>query len=525
MRANLMLLIFLLTGISASAFAQNDLSVRNDRLGGFYTRGETATFEVANPGDKITITVVDPQNQAALRREQATTGSRTAAVAVETGRLPRLGLYRISAVASSGKAAQTTFAVAPPSKDIVAPRDSRFGVIFQPKGANEQAADIARSLRSAGARWIDIDIPLARINPSEGVYDWETTGRSEKSNFDAFVRAAHNENLCLMLKFLGQADWISKRTGKDVHASWDAALNLSPPSDPKKWAEVVAAVVKRYGDLCDTWEIGNEPEGHGYFKGSDEEYMAYLETTANAIRATQPNATIVAASLYNGGGVLPRLVRRPDLFDIMSVHYLTGPGPAESPIEHYRNALADSGTSKPIWNTESRGNKCAPTSPDESSAYRSGARNQSPIKAFARNFALGVPRVFVFSWNLDEEPSFVNEDYSPKLCAVEYRTMTDYLEGARFVRAVAVGENLSGFQFRRGGRDFLVAWSDRANYEPTVSIPLLDEKGEPLGRDAFIVDATGNTRKPVAEYGRITIDLTYRPIFIFNLKAEALSAE
>ena len=494
----------------SAASGEEALSIRHQRTGALYTVGEPIVVSVSGP-PRVSVEVTDSENRPVPSPSSAVSqASAGGSVTLEPGRLP-LSWYTLT-VTAGNKSARTAFGVVPPLNDRVAARQSRFGAIVSPRGELAAIPDIVHSLKLAGVRWLDIDIPMAQLNPGKGVYDWESVGRTGRAHFDAFARAAHKEGLCLMLKFLGQADWVSKRTGKDVHASWDPALNLSPPGDAAQWAEAVRAVVGRYRDVCDTWEIGNEPEGHGYFKGSDDEYMAYLETTARAIRAVQPKATIVAASMYNGGGVLPRLVKRPDLFDVMSVHYITGPHGDISPLSHYLTAMKEAGISKTVWNTESRGNGGAsPPTPGESSHYSAeGAHNQSPTKAYVRNFALGVSRVFVFSWNLDEGRTIVDRDDTPRRSTVEFRTMADQLEGAEFVRKVELGKDFSGYHFR-GGDDFLVAWSDVAGRAMRVRLT--------AKQNLTLTDTMGRTKTAPAENGVTTVEVAYEPVFVHGLAA------
>jgi len=490
------------------------LAIKCDRTGALYSTGELATFTVTGGAGQLSVGAVDFYGRKVIERILLPPENKQAAVAVDTAQLPRLGWHNVT-VTADGKSASTVFATVPPPISRMPADQSPFGAIVSSRLRDNQVADFARSLKLVGVRWVDIDVPLAQLNPKEGEYIWDASGGLHpRQNFDRLVHSIYDEGLCLMLKFLGQADLISKRKGKELHAYWDAQLNLSPPSDPEKWAEVVAAVVGRYGGICHTWEIGNEPEGHGYFKGTDEEYTDYLETTSKAIRAVQPNATVVAASMYHGGGVLPRLVKRPDLYDIMSVHYLTGPADSISPLSHYQKALDAAGVKKVIWNTESRGTGGdEPPKPDETSHYRTdGARNQSPTKAYVRNLALGIPRVFVFSWNTGEGRQLVNPDFTPRWATVEYRTMVDQLEGARFVREVKLGNDLNGFQFQRGSDNILVAWSDLARHKAPIKLTAM--------RTLLVTDIMGNGTEISPAGGGASVSVSYQPVFITGVDAD-----
>lgn len=186
-----------------------------------------------------------------------------------------------------------------------------------------QLPDFPAAINKAGFGRVQADIPLSRINPSEGVYNFNY------GNFEVALKTLRQSGLHILLKFLSQADWIS-RDPKGAHADWDETLNLTPPKG--KWQGVVRQVVGRYGAYCQAWQIGNEPDGEGFFHGSSDDYMAYLEWTTTAIRSVQPNAVVVAGKLFRGlaepnsyGDVLRKLVRLPDLFDVLSVHYPLAP--------------------------------------------------------------------------------------------------------------------------------------------------------------------------------------------------------
>jgi len=270
----------LFCALLSTGAAEEPLSLSQNRTGALYTGSEPIARSLTGPLPD-SIEVFDSQNRPVPRPFSTPTGaSAVHSLTIEPGKLAP-GWYTVTVKAGTEKVS-STFAVVPPLHDRVPTHQSRFGAIVSPRGELEKIPDIVHSLKLAGVRWLDIDIPLAHLNPQKGVYHWDYAGRTGRAHFDAFARAAHKEGLCLMLKFLGQADWISKRSDKEVHAYWDPALNLSPPRKAEEWTEVVQAVVRRYRDRCDTWEIGNKPEGHGYFKGSDDEYMAYLETTARA---------------------------------------------------------------------------------------------------------------------------------------------------------------------------------------------------------------------------------------------------
>ena len=72
--------------------------------------------------------------------------------------------------------------------------------------------------------------------------------------------------------------------------------NTTQPKDPKKWADFITAFVthlqERYGhDEVKTWyfEVWNEPNLEGFFKGKQEDYFKLYANTARAIKSVSPD--------------------------------------------------------------------------------------------------------------------------------------------------------------------------------------------------------------------------------------------
>ncbi|MFN4179388.1 MAG: GH39 family glycosyl hydrolase, partial [Armatimonadota bacterium] len=317
----------------------------------------------------------------------------------------------------------------------------------------------ASAIKRAGFSWVQTDIPLSRINPSEGIYDFNY------GNFEFALKTLSQSGLKILLKFLGQADWIS-RDPKGAHADWDATLNLTPPKDKAKWQEVVRQVVRRYSAYCQAWQIGNEPDGGGFFRGSADDYMAYLEWTATAIRSVQPNAIIVAGELFRGlvepnsyGDVLRKLVRRPELFDVLSVHYPLAPPEHAGGMEDYLQAMRDAKIVKPIWNTEQGAGITCDYLPEGATTHirTEGGLRLSPLKAVAHSLASGCEKVFLFSWNYDQS----SIGYRPDVQA-ECQVTATQLDGVTFVRKIDLHDrDLTIYLFRhRNGEHILTVWTE-----------------------------------------------------------------
>lgn len=366
----------------------------------------------------------------------------------------------------------------------------------------------AAAIKQAGFSWVQVDIPLSRINPSEGVYDFNY------GNFEVALKTLSQSGLRILLKFLGQADWIS-RDPKGAHADWDDTLNLTPPRDKAKWQEVVQQVVRRYGAYCQAWQIGNEPDGGGFFRGSADDYMTYLEWTATAIRSVQPNAIIVAGELFRGlvepnshGDVLRKLVRRPELFDVLSVHYPLAPPEHAGGMEDYLQAMKEAKIVKPIWNTEQSAGITCDYLPEGATTYirMEGGLRLSPLKAVAHSLALGCEKVFLFSWNYDQS----SIGYRPDV-QVECRVAATNLDGVNFVRKIDLNDrDLTIYLFRRrNGEHILTVWTEVKR----KVVPLRIQAEQAV----TVVNYKGDVQTLMPRNGRVQIVAEFCPKVVRNL--------
>lgn len=377
-----------------------------------------------------------------------------------------------------------------------------LGVIAAPlKRVDGRKKDV-QAMKRAGIRWVQLDIPLSRINPKAGEFHWDY------GEYEAGLRVFKQNGLLPVLKFLGQADYLSQDP-KGAHADWDETLNLTPPREHQQWQEVVRRTVAQYGAHCRHWQIGNEPDGGGYFRGSAEDYIRYLEWTVTAIRSVQPNAVILGGELFRGqvevgsyGDVLSRLVRRPDLFDVLSVHYPLGRPEDAGPMEDYQRAMRAAGIRKPIWNTEQQASvSCEGMPPGTTTHIRTeGATCLSPLKAVGHCIGMGMEKVFLISWDYDEGGLAYRPALFPE-CAVASRE----LAGTTPLRHENFGNrDLTTYLLRKGdGKGVLAFWTEVSG----TTVPLIVE----TERSLRVVNHSGEARTLSSKGGVVRLTATFCP--------------
>jgi beta-xylosidase len=173
--------------------------------------------------------------------------------------------------------------------------------IIQPRNSKE----IRSSNWSVGAEMMDRDFTLyknwknylgklgvkkariqsgwARCEKIKGIYDW-----------------AWLDEIIYDMVAQGVEPWISLSYGNPVYTGGGGTtLNAAVPKSAEAiegWSKFVKAILQRYGDFVDEWEVWNEPN----YKIEASDYANLLITTAEIIRADRPKATVIAFAIGSG---------------------------------------------------------------------------------------------------------------------------------------------------------------------------------------------------------------------------------
>ena len=138
------------------------------------------------------------------------------------------------------------------------------------------------AVAKTGASWLRVLIDWNLVEPMPGAFDW--------GYVDYWVNGAVSRGLRVLGVIAYTPDW-ARKPGTDY---------TGPPVDPAVFASFAKKVVERYGDRASSWEIWNEPNVPWFFGYTDNRAAAYtqlLKAAYPAIKAAQPNSTVVSAGL------------------------------------------------------------------------------------------------------------------------------------------------------------------------------------------------------------------------------------
>ncbi len=172
-------------------------------------------------------------------------------------------------------------------------------------------ANYREHLGPLGAKGIRLQAGWAKCEKQPGVYNWEW--------LDAIVDDAVAQ---------GVRPWLETSYGNTIYeGGGDTGLGGGLPRSPDAlaaWDRWVRALVRRYRDRVNQWEVWNEPDLGK--KNAAEDYTALFVRTATIIRAEQPGARIyglgLAGRLDFADAFLARLKQqgRTDLVDAITIH-------------------------------------------------------------------------------------------------------------------------------------------------------------------------------------------------------------
>ncbi|UVO12750.1 glycoside hydrolase family 5 protein [Mycobacterium sp. SVM_VP21] len=131
-------------------------------------------------------------------------------------------------------------------------------------------------IRELGVTDLRLGVPWLYIQPTATTYDW--------TQMDNVINTAHSMGFTITAAITG-------------NPAWDGAL-ISGAPDPTAYANFAADVAERYGSEIGSYEIWNEPNGVIFYSPlSAETYTTVLQAAYTAIKAVDPDATVLAGAL------------------------------------------------------------------------------------------------------------------------------------------------------------------------------------------------------------------------------------
>ena len=253
--------------------------------------------------------------------------------------------------------------IAPPSATAIDQRPTTVAVTAQQMYFYSQTdTDKAMALlKDAGIDTIRIQMPWAGIEPADDTYDWAAV--------DRMVNSANANGIKVLGTINATPDWA---------AVPDQPQLAGHPADLNAFGDFVTEVATRYQGKIADYEIWNEPNAAIFWAPTPDaaQYTALLKVAYTAIKAVDPDAVVIAASVVAaaekpGGSAINPVTFVSQMyaagaagyFDAIAYHpylyslaFSAGEGHAGVPItlaeQIYAVMVANGDGNKKIWATE-----------------------------------------------------------------------------------------------------------------------------------------------------------------------------
>lgn len=347
-------------------------------------------------------------------------------------------------------------------------------------------------------------LTLARESGA-GVVRWQFNWRDHEPNPGQWQWETSDEHI---------ATW--NQAGIDIHAimhfppEW--AL-VNPPfgfvpkgvelawNDPNNgWGEYCSRFAQRYRGKIDSYEIWNEPDLNNYWDGTSEQYFYVLRSCYQAIKAADPNATVVMAgmALFIEPEFLPQVIRRAAIdpqgaannhyFDAVAIHMYADPGLAYDLTVSTRTLLDNFGfTTKPIWITET--NIALHPSRDAEPNWEFASEEEAGwymLQVSSNALAAGAERLMIFRLaddGMDKAYGLVRNDATVRPSYEAFQMATSFMSGVVSAKRLQGGNIVVNQMTRDDGARVILAYS-QAGTPQTVEI----DAGAPA---AVLINAGG----------------------------------
>jgi hypothetical protein len=174
-------------------------------------------------------------------------------------------------------------------------RADRLGITHISSVSDITSPDRYRQALSLGAGWNRWPLYWNRVETDTGTWDW--------SDYDRQVRDDRQHGLQINAILLGRPEFYAD--GNRIQGLYEPVFSdgSDRPGEDKTinpdnpWASFVYAAVSRYSAEIQIWEVWNEPDFIGFWRGSVNDYARLLKTAYLAAKSANPDATVMFGGL------------------------------------------------------------------------------------------------------------------------------------------------------------------------------------------------------------------------------------
>jgi hypothetical protein len=274
-------------------------------------------------------------------------------------------------------------------------------------------------IQELGVSTIRVPLQWQFIKIRPGEYDWST--------IDRLLKATQTKQIEVLFTIR-----TTFREGTNKHKPRRGIIQTNPSSvDRKQWAHFVETLANHYRGQGVHYEIENEVNGEGIWKGTQEEYLELLKLGYDVIKKADPTAKVLPSAM--GCGIVRSFELEPGgqkawkwhdswlqpilstkKLDVVNVHNYYFPSDIvangltfQSYLEHIRDLMKKSGLGdRPIWITETGFVSVLTETNGRMDNGSNEKQAQWLTEAYHQAFEFGVERIYWVFLNDRKEPYF-----------------------------------------------------------------------------------------------------------------------
>jgi arabinogalactan endo-1,4-beta-galactosidase len=298
----------------------------------------------------------------------------------------------------------------------------------------------------------DSGVAWGQVEQKKGTYWW--------NGLDAAIGNANAQGKQIMYVLGSTPKWAASNTKQGTYPNKGAASN---PKNIKDWKNWVTAVVKRYGNSIESYQIWNEANLTTFWQGTPKQMATLTQEAYKIIRKYDPTAKVVAASTtvrlqsaYKKffPAYMKELKKLKWPIDVVSVHlYPASTGTPADRVGYIKQVQADMKkakvpASKALWDTEINYGIKGPGSGNPDKNIEGPTAAAWVAQTYLDDVLYGVGRAYWYYW-------FPNADlvgiqmFDGTIGALGYQTTRNWLSGAFYdckegqVNTCNLGDNVT----------------------------------------------------------------------------------
>lgn len=353
-----------------------------------------------------------------------------------------------------------------------------YGVSAHLMGQRDRE-DQLRAASAVGIRVIRDDAHWDRLEPESGMWNWEPlddlVALGDKYGLEYEMILCYGNAFAAVPAAQAAYAEAMQRNEKDA---W--LIRSRAAQDDHAWRAFSHAIGARYQGRIHLWEVWNEPDLAGFFRGTTDDYIRMLRSAYAELKAVDPQSTVLSGGFatvtnHQGRKLNPDLQERvlveaSDAFDVHAYHghgsFSSFQASVDGELTRIRSRMP---VSKPLYFNETA---------------LTAAFNGERIQAIALVKKLAFARArgaIGYTWydlrNDGNDPAEGEHNYGlltsnlqPKAVYAVYNELIHRMRGKRYIGELALGAGRHGYVFAGDGQRLAVVWNEDAALadEPVV---------------------------------------------------------